>query len=48
MIKPKHKTDSKRNMELLVKVFENNYDGILIFLGWPEQQAAKLSKFLII
>lgn len=37
------KGDQKRNMELVVAAFEENYSRVLEFLPWKEQNEVKLS-----
>lgn len=43
MLKLKPKNQQK-NMDLLVEVFEQNYQSILDFLPWEEHSTTKLSK----
>jgi hypothetical protein len=48
MIKPKSRHDSRKNMDLLVSAFEQNYSIIVAFLPWEEQLNVKLSTIAII
>lgn len=48
MMKPKSRRDPRKNMDLLVSAFEENYPRITAFLPWEEQLTTKLSTIPII